>query len=62
MPRSSQDAYIGGVDALTNNPAYSGYDNNFLLTEPTDFAQAENSRAKSIYLRRGPNEHRVKLL
>ncbi len=36
-----QDAYVGGVDALTNNPVYSGYSENFLLTEPTDFAQAE---------------------
>jgi hypothetical protein len=36
-----QDAYVGGVDALTNNPVYSGYSENFLLTESTDFAQAE---------------------
>jgi hypothetical protein len=43
-----QNAFIGGVDVLTDTPGFSAYSSNFLLTEPTDFSQAETF-AQSAY-------------
>jgi hypothetical protein len=42
-----QNAYIGLVDALTNEP-FSGDPSYYVLTQPTDFAQAETLAQSSF--------------